>query len=66
MGAMLEETLYKYLRNAYAQVNTSVYCPLTKDLIVHLIGYHGLDVLAKAKFIEPTEYPGHYVLCSEP
>ena len=62
---MLEEILYKYLRNAYAQVNTSFYCPLTKDLIVHLIGYHGLDVLTRSKYIEPTEHPDQYVLSCE-
>lgn len=63
---MLEETLYKYLRNAYAQVNNgSFHQPLTKDLIVHLIGYHGLDVLTRTKLIEPTAYPDHYVLSCE-
>lgn len=62
---MLEEILYEYLRNAYAQVTTTFYRPLTKDLIVHLIGYHGLSVLTKAKYIEPTEYPDHYVMSCE-
>lgn len=63
---MIEYTLYEYVRNAYLKVNDSFYRPLTKDLIVHLIGHVGLDILLKTKLIEPSAYPSQYVLCCEP
>lgn len=61
----MEYVLYEYLRDAYKHTNTAVYCPLTEDLIVHLIGRFGLDILKNTKLIEPTAYPGQYVLSCE-
>lgn len=63
---MLEYTVYEYVRHAYRQAGTSFYRPLTEELIVHLVGAFGLDILKSAKLITPTNYPGQYVLCCEP
>lgn len=60
---MIEYTLYEYVREAYKRANTSVYRPLTEDLIVRLVGTFGLDILKSTKLIEPTTYPGQYILC---
>lgn len=59
----IECSIYEYVREAYRKVNVSFYKPITEDLIVHLVGQFGLDILKKAKLIEPTSYPGQYVLC---
>jgi hypothetical protein len=59
----MEYTLYEYVRDAYKSINTPLYRPLTEDLIVHLVGGFGLDILKKTKLIEPAENPGQYVLC---
>ena len=61
----MEYVLYEYLRDVYKHTNTSVYRPLTEDLIVHLVGKFGLDILKNTKLIEPTTYPGQYVLSCE-
>ena len=60
---MDEYTLYNYVRDAYRRTNASFHRPLTEDLIVHLVGYFGLDILKRTRLIEATGYPGHYVLC---
>lgn len=64
-GLSIEYYLYEYVRNAYMQVNTSFYRPLTEALIVALVGRFGLDILKNTKLIEPTSNPGQYVLCCE-
>lgn len=61
----MEYAMYEYLRDAYRHTNTSFYRPLTEDLIVHLVGRFGLDILKNTKLIEPTAYPGQYVLSCE-
>lgn len=62
---MLESALYEYLRNIYLRVNAPFDRPITKDFIVHLIGYHGLNVLTQAKFIEPIGHSDQYILSCE-
>lgn len=62
----MEYALYEYVRDAYRRVNASLYRPLTEDLIVTLVGTFGLDILKNAKLVEPTSYPGQYVLWCEP
>jgi hypothetical protein len=62
---MIEYILYEYVRDAYRQTNSSFSRPLTEDLIIHLVGGFGLDILKKAKLIEPTSFTGQYVLCCE-
>lgn len=63
---MNEYVIYEYVRNAYRQANEkSFHKPLTKDLIIHLVGGFGLDILEKAQLIAPTSYPDQYVLCCE-
>ena len=64
-GLNIEEQLYEYVRVAYSAINTSFYRPLTEDLIIHLVGSFGLDILKKTKFIEETAVMGQYVLCCE-
>ena len=62
---MIEYTLYEYVRDAYKKANSTFYRPLTEDLIIHLVGGFGLDILKNTKLIAPTSYPGEYVLCCE-
>lgn len=62
---MSEYDIYEYVRDAYKKVNVSFHRPLTKDLIVALVGQFGLDILKSSKLIEATSYPDQYVLCCE-
>lgn len=62
---MTEYDIYEYVRAAYQKVNASFHTPLTEDLIVTLVGTFGLDILKTTKLIEPTSYPGQYVLWCE-
>ena len=62
---MIEYKLYEYVRDAYRKVNNGVYSSLTEDLIMHLVGAFGLDILKRSKLIAPTDCYGHYVLCGE-
>ena len=65
MVLIMEYDIYEYVRGAYRQANTSFYRPLTEDLIVELVGRFGLDILKSSKLIEPTTFPGQYVLSCE-
>lgn len=65
MDKPIEYTLYEYVREAYGRANSSLYRPLTEDLIIHLVGAFGLDILKNTKLIEPTGGMGQYVLCCE-
>lgn len=60
-----EYDIYEYVREAYRSVNVSFHRPLTEALIVQLVGKFGLDILKSSKLIEPTSYPGQYVLSCE-
>lgn len=62
---MDEYTMYEYVRDTYRELTAKIYRPLTENLIVHLVGKFGLDVLKNTKLIEPTEYHGTYVLSCE-
>ena len=62
---MTEYDIYEYVRDAYRKVNASFHTPLTESLIVTLVGEFGLDILKSSKLIEPTNYPGQYVLWCE-
>lgn len=61
----MEYNIYEYVRDAYQSVNVSFRRPLTETLIVQLVGTFGLDILKSGKLIEPTNYPGQYVLSCE-
>lgn len=61
----IEEQLYQVVRCVYKTNGASCYRPLTEDLIIHLVGSFGLDILKKAKYLNPTAVPGQYVLWCE-
>ena len=61
----IEYTFYEYIRDAIREANAKLYAPITEDLIVHLVGYFGFDILKNTMLIAPTENPGQYVLCGE-
>lgn len=65
MVLTMEYDIYEYVRDAYQSVNATFYRPLTETLIVQLVGTFGLDILKSTKLIEPTSYPGQYVLSCE-
>lgn len=62
---MNEYTIYEYVRDAYRKMKTKFYIPLTESLIIELVGKFGLDILKNTKLIEPTDYPGQWVLSCE-
>lgn len=65
MVSTMEYDIYEYVRDAYRKVSASFYTPLTEVLIVQLVGKFGLDILKSSKLIEPTSYPGQYILSCE-
>lgn len=62
---MIETVLYEQVRNAYSLMNESFSRPIAEDLIIHLVGTFGLDMLKKTKLIGPTDNPGQYILWCE-
>lgn len=65
MSNMNEYAIYEYVRNVVMSIDKTFKRPITKDLIIHLVGTYGLDILENAKLIAPTESPYQYVLSCE-
>ena len=64
---MSEYDIYDYLKSEIKRVKNEshFYVPITEDLIRHLVGQFGLDILRDTKLIESTTYPGQYVMSCE-
>lgn len=64
---MNEYVIYDYLKSEIKRVkgSTPFHVPITEDLVRHLVGQFGLDILRDTKLIEPTTYPGQYVMSCE-
>lgn len=65
MSNMNEYAIYEYVRNVVMSIDKTFKRPITKDLIIHLVGGYGLDILENAKLITPMENPNCYVLSCE-
>lgn len=64
---MDEYVIYDYLKSEIERVKSEshFHIPITEDLIRYLVGQFGLDILRDSKLIEPTTYPGQYVMSCE-
>ena len=63
----IEYIIYDYLKSEIKRVkkNVSFDIPISEDVIITLVGLFGLDILKDTKLIEPTAYPGRYMLSCE-
>ncbi len=63
---MSEYVIYEYVKDAYRKLKKSFDNPITSELLLCLIGQFGLDILVKARLVEPADaYGDTFKLCCE-